>query len=265
MAKTVKIVIPIYTSNLSVLELQSLKRIYSVMNNYDIVAIKPESLNVSSFQKEFPKIKFESFQDYYFAGREGYNRLMLSTDLYKRFLDVDYMLICQLDVYIFRDTLSIFLEKDYDYIGAPYLKRRLYRVLPIMERLKTSKKKYDRSNITWVQNVDNKVGNGGFSLRKVKSFYDMTIKYADRIAIYNSFSNTSLYHEDTFWSKEPLEFNYPTVEEALRFSFDKYPKLCYRENQKQLPMGCHAWYKWKWRSFWKKFIAFEDQNENYVS
>lgn len=265
MSKTVKVVIPIYTSDLSTLELQSLKRIYSVMDKYDIVAIKPKSLEVSQFEKEFPRMIFESFEDHYFAGREGYNKLMLSTDLYQRFLDVDYMLICQLDVYIFRDTLNQFLEKDYDYIGAPYLKRRLYRVLPVMEKIKTSKKKYDRSAITWIQNVDNKVGNGGFSLRKVKSFYDTTIKYADRIEIYNSHTNSSLFHEDTFWSKEPLEFSYPPVKEALMFSFDKYPKLCYMENGEQLPMGCHAWYKWKWRSFWKKFIEFEDQPRNYIS
>src|SRR5690606_2463012 len=149
-----------------------------------------------------------------------------------------------------------FLEKDYDYIGAPWLKRRLYRYLPFVEKIKTSKKRYDRSAITWEQNSQNRIGNGGFSLRKVKSCYDAAVKYADRIMVYNARQGTSLYNEDTFWSKELFEFKYPTVEEALEFSFDKYPGLCYIENNKNLPMGCHGWYKWKNRTFWKRHIKF---------
>lgn len=258
MTKSVRIIVPIYKSELSVLELQSLTRTYSVMHKYPITVIKPSSLDLSCIKEKFSRITFESFDDSFFCGVAGYNKLMLSTLFYDRFSDTDYILICQLDVFIFQDKLASFLEKDYDYIGAPWLKRRLYRYLPFVEKIKTSKKRYDRSAITWEQNSQNRIGNGGFSLRKVKSCYDAAVKYADRIRVYNARQGTSLYNEDTFWSKELFEFKYPTVEEALEFSFDKYPGLCYIENNKNLPMGCHGWYKWKNRTFWKRHIKFDE-------
>lgn len=258
MANRVRVVVPIYKPDLSVLELQSLTRTYSVMDKYPLTVVKPLSLNLNCIKENFPRITFESFDDSFFCGIAGYNKLMLSTVFYNRFIDIDYILICQLDVFIFQDRLASFLEKGYDYIGAPWLKRRLYRYLPLLEKIKTSKKKYDKSAITWEQNTQNRIGNGGFSLRKVKSFYDATIQYADRIKVYNSHKGTSLYNEDTFWSKELFEFKYPTVEEALEFSFDKYPGLCYIENNKKLPMACHGWYKWKYRNFWKRHIEFDD-------
>ena len=100
----------------------------------------------------------------------------------------------------------------------------------------------------------NKVGNGGLSLRKVKSCLDVTVKYDDIIKIYNNHPNMSIFNEDGFWSHEPKEFNYPTTDEALKFSFDKYPSLCYKLNKNTLPFGCHGWSKWKWINFWKKYI-----------
>lgn len=267
MAKTVKVIIPVYKLELSVLELQSLKQAYSILEDYEIVIAKPSSLDLSEYLINFPKLKFQSFDDSYFKGIHGYNKLMRSNTFYKCFLDVDYILIYQLDSYVFRNELQYFMNKGYDYIGAPWLRRRLYNIFPFLEKIKLAKKKHHREKITWQQNDSNCVGNGGLSLRKVQSFYKITLKYAERISFYDSQVNISLFNEDVFWAKEPLEFNYPSIKEALEFSFDKYPKFCYKKNKKQLPMGCHGWYKWKWRSFWEKYIEFENyvEKEPYFS
>lgn len=63
----------------------------------------------------------------------GYNRLMLSEDLYSAFSNYEYILICQSDAYIFRDELKEWCEAGYDYVGAPWLRRPLYD-LPVMKQ-----------------------------------------------------------------------------------------------------------------------------------
>lgn len=253
----VKVIIPVYRPNFSPLESQSFNRAYEILNNYQIVAIKPQSLNLDALKTAFPRITIESFPDHFFDGYDGYNRLMLSPDLYQRFIDTPYILIYQLDAYIFSDQLDYFVSKGYDYVGAPWLVRKLYRTQLFSLILKIRQEKSNRKGQPCRQNLYNKIGNGGLSLRKTQSSYEATIKYRERIEFYLSHSNTPLYNEDVFWAIEVPEFHYPAVNDALKFSFDKYPDLCYEENQDNLPMGCHGWYKWKWRGFWAKHIKFE--------
>ncbi|MFR5941126.1 MAG: DUF5672 family protein [Parabacteroides merdae] len=58
-----------------------------------------------------------------------------------------------------------------------------------------------------------------------------------------------------FWATEANGFTYPKVKEAIRFSFDKYPGYCYKLNNRQLPFGCHSWYKRKMKnSGWILFL-----------
>lgn len=44
---------------------------------------------------------------------------MLEADFYRRFGKYKYMLIYQLDAFVFSDKLLDFCEMGYDYIGAP--------------------------------------------------------------------------------------------------------------------------------------------------
>lgn len=41
--------------------------------------------------------------------------------------------------------------------------------------------------------------------------------------------------------------------EALEFAFERFPSEMYKITGK-LPFGCHAWEKYEYESFWKKFI-----------
>jgi hypothetical protein len=55
-------------------------------------------------------------------------------------------------------------------------------------------------------------------------------------------------NEDGFWSIALPEcwwwhYRVPSVDEALRFSFDVNPSLCYKQTREKLPFGCHAWEK----------------------
>ncbi len=221
-----------------------------------MVIIKPRSLDISHITDEFPLFSVVSFEDSYFRGICGYNRLMLSTCFYERFLDCSYILVYQLDAYVFRDELREWCEKGYDYIGAPWLRRPVYRlpvISAVMRLIHGCQKARGKPS---KQDLYDKIGNGGFSLRKVASHHRVTREQGDRIRHYLAQGRHHLYNEDVFWATEAPGFVYPGVEEAIRFSFDKYPDYCYRLNNGRLPFGCHAWYKRKMRAFWIHFIPF---------
>ena len=102
----VKVIIPIYKNTFTATEKHSLMQAYDILKAYPLVVIKPESLDLSELQAEFPRLTFTSFDDAYFKGISGYNRLMLASGFYERFLDSTYILIYQLDAFVFRDKLK---------------------------------------------------------------------------------------------------------------------------------------------------------------
>ncbi|MDR1403013.1 MAG: hypothetical protein LBJ60_04845 [Tannerellaceae bacterium] len=251
----VKVVIPVYKYFLSDLEKRSLRRAYSVLRDYPLIVVKPESLDVSDCLAAFPLITVQSFDDRFFTDISAYNRLMTSTCFYERFLDSKYILIYQLDAYVLRDELTEWCMYDFDYIGAPWLKKPVYN-LPVISQIMRLCLKYDQyAKKPNKQTLYNKVGNGGFSLRKVERHYLATKKYEAEIERFLAQKRRHMYNEDVFWATRP-EFYYPDALKALAFAYDKYPALSYKLTAGQLPFGCHAWYKRKMRRFWKDIINF---------
>lgn len=257
--KEVTIVIPIYKDLLSKYETISLKQVCKVLHKYPIVFAKPESLNIERVAALAPKATYISFSNEFFNGIKAYNKLMLSTDFYKPFLDSKYILIYQLDCYVFNDSLEEWCNKGYDYIGAPWIKRAVYDMPVIkqyMSLLRALNKLFNKPDR---QMLFNKVGNGGLSLRKVESHFNATIECKEIINDFNNKKRFHMYNEDVFWSqlinnylKTPL--SYPSHIEALQFSFDKHPKYCYKLNNNKLPFGCHGWSKKEMLPFWKNII-----------
>ena len=253
------IVIPVYTDNLSEYEIISLKRVCEILHKYPIVFVKPQSLKKEKLATLAPQASFMSFPNEYFNGIKAYNRLVLSPDFYKPFLGSKYILIYQLDSYIFTDTLEQWCNKEYDYIGAPWIKRHIYEMpiikeyMALLHALNKSMNKPDR------QNLYNKVGNGGLSLRKVETHYNAAIECKTVIEEFSSKKRYHMYNEDVFWSvliNNYLQtpFKYPSYLEALKFSFDKHPKYCYKLNNYKLPFGCHGWSKKGMLPFWEDII-----------
>ena len=267
----IKVVIPIYSIDLSKYEYKSLNQACTVLSKYSLVFMKPTSLDVSPILEKYPNIQTEEFDDKFFKDTIGYNQLMMLPEFYSRFLDSDYILIYQLDAYVFRDELEAWCEKGYDYIGAPWFEKPIYRYAyarwwrTVRRSWKKKKEKVlteeeERQaqiiNSVVAARTVNPVGNGGFSLRKVRSHYNTTIELKDKINFYiqNKHSRSPVFNEDIFWASEPDCFSYPSMEEALKFSFDKYPRICYKKNGRQLPFGCHGWYKKRTLWFWKWII-----------
>jgi hypothetical protein len=134
------------------------------------------------------------------------------------------MLIYQPDAFVFRDELDYGCSKGYDYIGAPWFIG--------LDSPKTPFKFLG-------------VGNGGFSLRKISSHYNISASYSFKI-IFKILKNFSTISLTGFIIR-------PTAEEALLFSFEVKPELMFELNNNHLPFGCHAWVKYN-QEFWQPFI-----------
>ena len=186
--------------------------------------------------------------------------MMLDKRFYQRFADYQYMLIYQLDAWVFRDELDEWCNKGYDYIGAPWIEKDGQgQPLELCG-----------------------VGNGGFSLRRIQHFiavlsYKGPVKRAKQLNLKCSLKN-SLYrfayslgyqnnisyykkdetlYEDIFLSifltNTKLYAKMPEPETACHFAFEQSPSFLYSLT-KRLPFGCHAWQKYEYESFWKDHI-----------
>lgn len=101
------IVIPIYKTELTETEIVSLKQCFKVLNQHIIKFVAPKNLDVSFYSKILGNnILVEYFPESYFSGISAYNSLMLSSLFYERFLEYEFILIYQLDCYVFRDELN---------------------------------------------------------------------------------------------------------------------------------------------------------------
>ncbi len=258
MKDEVAVVVPIYRDSLSDYERVSLQSIVSVLGGYPLVFVKPRSLKLEKVGRMFPQLRQEGFDDSLFVSIHAYNTLMLSPAFYERFARYEYILIAQLDTYIFRDELHQWCAKGYDYVGAPWVVRDFYNH-PFMRLCSMVKRWYcELMHKPNSQITGNRVGNGGLSLRKVESHIRATRELSGVVERYLSYERHHLFNEDVFFAIEPnrhgLGFRYPECAEALEFSFDKHPGYCYKKMGGRLPFGCHAWSKKRMLKFWAPII-----------
>lgn len=240
---SVAIVIPVYKSVSTESEKLSLRQCMTVLGKYPVKIIKPQHLEFPELKEEFPNIEYVSFDDNYFKGIDAYNRLMISSDFYKTFADYEFILIYQLDAFVFRDDLSEWCKKGFDYIGAPSLHKEEF------DRLPASSKDVFADALS----SNRFVLNGGLSLRRVSAF----LRY---LKIYNLVYPAWVGNEDMLFSQEAtrlipmkLFLKLPTWKEALRFSFEKSPAATFEITDRKLPFACHAWERYD-PEFWSTFI-----------
>ena len=261
--KQVAVIIPFYKNELSEFENISLSQCLKTLSDHPIIAIKPESLALDTVLNRERFASVVSFEDSFFDGIQGYNKLMLSPEFYMRFLEFEFILIHQLDAFVFRDDLGFWCRQGYDYIGAPWLKRLANPdfVKELKTRLNT---RYHilvntyENNLPSDRQFDNMVGNGGFSLRRVRKLYDLSIKFAAEIQQYHQ-RQEHQFHEDVFWSIEVnrkiRNLRIPLYKKALRFSFENRPEQSLMHTSGTLPFGCHAWdqHLYFWQPYLEKY------------
>lgn len=261
----VAIVIPIYKDCFTWIEEIALKRCFQVLHKYPIFIVKPQSLvlNLEHFDG-ISSLKFIELDDSYFEGIAGYNKMMLSEIFYNSFINYEFILIHQLDCFVFTDNLKDWVEKSYDYVGAPWfsgykspdmiksikekLRKRLYILI--------NKKDKNNKNFPHAKQFSNTVGNGGFSLRRVSKFLKICKKFKPEIQMYLS-QKSHYFNEDVFFSIEVNRFKsnltIPNYKLASTFSLENSPDIGLEINKGQLPFGCHDWEEYI--SFWRPYFA----------
>ena len=247
---SVTIVIPIYKSSLSHYEEISIKQCCTILSDHTITLVKPHSLGTDAYSIFNKNFKTESFDNDFFKDKNSYNRLMLSPVFYERFLSYDFILVHQLDAFVFKDELQYWCRQGYDYIGAPWLTDPVKRSASEKKQYLKELKKVYKQNITLDGAVPvdaqfyNRTGNGGFSLRRVKKFYKICLEQVEVIKFYNEQSH-HFFNEDVFWSLEVnrtrKQLKIPGYKKAIFFSMEFKPAYAFELTNGKLPFACHAW------------------------
>ena len=168
------IVIPTYKETLDSFESISLRQVMSVLEYYPICFVHPKSLSIRYSELQGKSFEQKSFSDLYFCDTTSYSRLLLSEEFYQEFIDYDYMLIYQLDAFVFKDTLSLFCNFGIDYIGTPIFLEEGF----------------------W---SEYHIGNGGFSLRNVKKSL-VLVQEKEEILKSHPYRDLAERAEDVFFS-----------------------------------------------------------------
>lgn len=231
MKKNCVVIIPIYKEELDSDEFFSVYSSLKHLKEYDTLFIGPDSIKLNYYAKHFPEVKFMGFKREFFSSINGYNKLLTSEDFYTEFNNYHYMLVLQPDAILLKNELSIWIDKNYDYIGAPW-------PMGFSLKIKINDIPIDDGIL-----CTSFVGNGGLSLRKIQSC----------IKLINAFPNLSKNWRDighaedlyfSFMGTMLTDFKIPNFKTASQFSHDIDPVFLYKLNSNSIPFGCHAWRKY---------------------
>lgn len=143
LANLVAVVVPMHNrKEITADEEISFRHLIRFLDRYDKYLVLPESLDL-----RIPGFLQRHFSDRFFGSITAHIRLMLSRGFYEAFREYEYILVYHTDALVFSDQLMQWCESGLDYVGPPWL---------------------NCPDTPWVKTP--KVGNGGFSLRKVSSF-----------------------------------------------------------------------------------------------
>lgn len=261
------IVIPVYKPLPDETDIMSLRQCVDVLGKHKMCLVCPQELDVTVYTEQMNHaVRIERFEEKYFQNIQGYSDLMKGRFFYERFKSYRYMLIYQLDAWVFEDQFDYWCRKGYDYIGAPWFQ-------------------------DWGDHESGyelfRVGNGGFSLRKVSKFLKITdssqklyslwqllkthrkelggiykcwreyCSISNKLGVFMMQKNNR--PEDLFFCCDlmgtNLELSTPDCQEASLFSIEVSPQYVFNEiNKGKLPFGCHAWRRYQYEFFWSKFI-----------
>lgn len=221
MKSKVAVVIPSYKKHLSSDEIISLSQCRNILKSYDRFFVLPDGMSIDYLNDE----KIIYVDPKFLSSRNMYSEFVLSYFFYDLFEMYEYILIYQLDAFVFSDRLEYFCELKFDYYGAkwPY-----------------GMECHINNQQLWYY------GNGGFSLRNVSSFKKWIITKEKEI---NDLK--WIIPEDIVIASLGCSFlKFADDAYMYEFAFELNPEDSYIHTGLCLPFGCHGWNKFG-RSFWK--------------
>lgn len=240
------VLIPCYTSSLQPHEVTSVRQVRKILGHHTLQVFSPFGLDLPP---ELQGLEVTRFDAKFFTSPKAYSRLLTSLTFYEQYLKYDWLLIHQLDAYVFKDELEYWCKKGYQYIGAPWKKQDFLENRRSRGSLPSLSKYPLISRILYGQ--DFRVGNGGFSLRDIKACHHI-LQQNPQISQWPRIT------EDLFWSlhapRLQKSFRVAPEQQAMRFSLEVEPRVYFEKMNRKLPFGCHAWEKYD-PDFWKPFIS----------
>lgn len=220
------IIIPTHTFDLKDYEIMSLKQVLSFYqnkyNDIDIAISYPWDLDIYELEKY--NINLTSgiltfkHHPYWFNSDINYNKLCLKNDFYFPFVNnYEYMLIYQLDAFIFKDELHYWCNKEYDYIGG-----------------------FDA--VGWFSKY---AFNGGLSLRKLSIFNKLTSEN-DLLDINNYYPGG--FQEDQIFTNLIYKNGHNILlEDLVKFAINiqNFQEYFFNLLDPNLPFGCHRFQRSK--------------------
>lgn len=251
MKKQVAIVIPIHLEEPSEMEKISLSQTLSILHNYPVVFQAKEGLNTKWYEEFCYGKATVSFERFSWNGLMGYTELLLSPELYSRFKDYEYILICHLDVFVFRDELEKWCQQGYDYIGS-VVYNTTWTALPSRfgKLIGLERPEY--------------IANGGFGLRKVESFINLTTSnfLRSKLLLWKLRHN-KFFQDDILLSQLSRKLNSKGFKIATKSVAEKFGAAVELWDEKDLPFanrdssslpfGIHGWFNYH-PDFWKPCI-----------
>lgn|GEM_PF-1350408 len=274
-------VVPVYQQSLSPVEACALRVCSRRLRRFELVLLHRRSVDPQALRALLEpclhpeqRCRFVAVADSCLGSVSSYNRMLLQAWFYRLFAAWNYILIFQLDAWVFSEDLGDWLRRGHAYVGAPWIRAM------------------------GTDTPDTGVGNGGLSLRHVDSFirvlegprYRWMPVYrwgelARRICLFEGYAgmtspqrlrfflarlsafvrmsfgwnNTLSYFvtinllEDHFFSFcvpfVARSFRIPGIEEAALFSLETNPRATFAWLEGRPPFGCHAWERYD-RAFW---------------
>ena len=222
------IIIPLYKDYLYDYEEISLKQCINVLSEkYFINFIIPNNLSIDNlFNKYNINIKYNIdydviyFDHKFFESINVFNKLLTNTILYDlivNHVNYKYMLLYELDGFVFYDNLQYWIDKDYDYVGSLSFEDNSI---------------YDSDKINYYHII------GGVSLRKIE-YERQIIKY---------FQENSKYLDENIWEDMLLSLysnncKLVLANETFDFCWTHNYDKSYVLNNFKLPMFLHQYQK----------------------
>lgn len=235
------IVIPVYKDTLTYDEQESLKQCVKTFGDkYDIILADATSVNNTDEYYNIANHQFKEITlDFYDGTYDSYNAICSDPRFYEAFLNYKYMLLYQLDTWVFDDRLDYFIKMGYDYYGSPW---------PSCHSV--------TDDLGWGVELYDIPGNGGFSLRNTRRMFDIITEYPN-----------TRYIEDYYFAYIINRFHPDTIhicplDVSVQFSFEANPERYFEMNGHKLPMGCHQYnrvdndFHFVGKEFWKKYIEY---------
>jgi len=234
----VTVVIPIHLEKPSELETISLAQTLAVLGRYPLTFMAPLGLDTSWYEdycRGKATVYIERFQ---WKGRDEYCALLTSAKFYHRFLGYEYMLICHLDAFVFRDELEQWCQQGYDYIGSVIYNHMWDKSSRFQKLIGFAYPEY--------------MGNGGFALKKISSFYRITSRFRLYMELYIWIwrMRKAAFIDDIFLSqhfpKLQPSFRIPPKALAQRFgaayeNWEEENLPFTNQDNDSLPFGMHGW------------------------